>query len=333
MGIGCADMSPPDPAQIEEVLMGVGRMHPEEVPTDASLVHRLLAAQFPHWSHLPLEPVPSAGTANALYRLGEDLAARLPRIPSAAGQVEKEHRWLPRLAAHLPLPVPVPVGKGVPAEGYPWPWSVQQWIEGEDAVSGGISDPSRAATDLGRFVAALQRIDPTGGAPPGEHNFFRGVPLAARDAPTRAAIDELRQLGAGTPETGDLDISAVIATWEAALRAPAWDGPPLWFHGDLLAGNLLVRQGRLSAVIDFGGLGVGDPACDVMTAWTFLSASTRDAFRAVVQVDDPTWARGHGWALSVGLIALPYYRVSNPVFAKVARRAIDEALADQQRTG
>ena len=299
------------------------KMHADEVDTDVSLVGRLLAAQFPQWADLPIEPVLSAGTDNAIYRVGEDMAIRLPRVLRATGQVEKEHRWLPRLAPHLPLVIPVPLAKGTPAEGYPWHWSVYRWLEGETATIERIADPRQAATELAQFVAAMQRIDPTGGPLPGPDNSFRGVPLARRDAHTRAAIATL---------DGMLDPGAVTAAWEAALQAPAWQGPATWFHGDLLAANLLAQHGRLSAVIDFGCLGVGDPACDLMVAWTYLSAETRDVFRAGLPVDDATWARGRGWALSFGLIALPYYQSTNPVLAGIARYAIDEALADHEAT-
>ncbi len=301
--------------------MPARKMHAEEVGTDVSLVGRLLAAQFPRWADLPIDPVHSAGTENAIYRLGDDMAVRLPRLQRAAGQVEKEHRWLPRLAPLLPLAIPVPLAKGTPGEGYPWHWSVTRWLDGEDATAERIADPRQAATELGRFVAALQRIDPAGGPPPGEHNFFRGVPLAARDSPTRAAIASLR---------ATLDADAATAAWEAALEAPAWHGPPVWIHGDLQPGNLLAHQGRLSAVIDFGGLGVGDPACDLAVAWNLLPAGSRDVFRAALPFDDATWARGRGWALSFGLIALPYYRTTNPVLTGISRYAIDQALADHE---
>jgi aminoglycoside phosphotransferase (APT) family kinase protein len=210
----------------------------------------------------------------------------------------------------------------MPAEGYPWPWSIYQWLEGENATIERIADPRQAATELAQFVAALQRIDPAGGSPPGANNSFRGVPLAMRDSLTRAAIATLHST---------LDAGAVTSTWEAALQVRAWNGPAVWLHGDLLAGNLLAQKGRLSAVIDFGCLGVGDPACDVMVAWTYLSAEAREAFRAALPVDDATWARGRGWALSFGLIALPYYKISNPVLSGIARHAIDEALADHER--
>jgi aminoglycoside phosphotransferase (APT) family kinase protein len=299
--------------------MSAGKMHADEVNTDVSLVARLLTAQFPQWADLPIAPVPSSGTDNALYRLGDDLVVRLPRIHWAVEQVDKEHQWLPRLAPFLPLAVPVPLVKGNPGEGYPWHWSVYQWLEGENATVERNADQRQTATDLARFIAALQRIDATGGPPPGPHNSYRGEPLAMRGARTHGAIAALQ---------GALDVGAAAAVWNAAVEAPAWQGPPVWLHGDLQCGNLLAVEGRLSAVIDFGCLGVGDPACDVMAAWMFLSAETRDVFRAALQVDDATWARGRGWALSVGLIALPYYQNSNPVLARIARRAIDEALGD-----
>jgi aminoglycoside phosphotransferase (APT) family kinase protein len=301
--------------------MPADKMHADEVTTDVALVKRLLATQFPQWADLPIRPVRSAGTDNALYRLGDDMAVRLPRIHSAVAQVDKEQQWLPRLAPRLPLAVPVPLAKGSPAHGYPWNWSVYRWLEGENATLERLADPVQAALALAQFVAALQRIDPSGGPPPGTHNAFRGAPLALRDAPTRAAIASLR---------GTLDTDAATAAWEAALQAPAWPGPPVWLHGDLQSGNLLCVEGRLSAAIDFGCLGVGDPACDLMVGWNLLCAESREVFRVTLHVDDATRARGRGWALSMGLIALPYYRSSNPILAGIARRAIAEVLAEHR---
>lgn len=299
--------------------MPAKKMHVDEVDTNVSLVVRLLRAQFPQWADLPVAPVSSAGTDNALYRLGMDKVVRLPRIPGATQQVDKEHRWLPRLAPFLPLAIPAPLARGVPGAGYPWHWSVYSWLEGENATTGHIADPRQAATDLAHFIAALQQIPVAGEELPGPHNSSRGVPLAMRDRETRSAIAALR---------GVVNTEAVTAVWNAAIEAPAWSGSPVWLHGDLHSENLLVRQGRLRAVIDFGCLSVGDPACDVMAAWLFCSAETRDAFRAVLQVDDATWMRGRGWALSFGLIALPYYQNTNPVLARIARHAIDEAVDD-----
>ena len=307
--------------------MPAGKMHANEVATNASLVGRLLAAQFPQWADLAIAPVPSAGTDNALYRLGDDMVVRLPRIHWAVDTVDKEQQWLPKLAPLLPLAIPVPLAKGAPGEGYPWHWSVYRWLEGENATLDRIADPCQAATDLAQFIAALQRIDPTGGPPPGAHNSFRGAPLAVRDAPTRAAIDALDAMH------DTLDIDAVTAAWEAALQTPTWRGPPVWLHGDLQSGNLLARQGRLSAVIDFGCLGVGEPAMDLTVAWTLLSGRARDRFRAALAVDDASWTRGRGWALSFGLIALPYYHSTNPVLAGIYRRAIEQVLADHQAGG
>ncbi|MFJ4571547.1 aminoglycoside phosphotransferase family protein [Streptomyces sp. NPDC088846] len=299
--------------------MTAGKMHADEAEIDVSLVRRLVGAQFPQWADLPLDPVASAGTDNALYRLGEDMVVRLPRIPGAADQVAKEQQWLPRLAPLLPLPVPEPLGQGTPGEGYPWNWSVYPWLKGANVER--IADPGRTAVDLAGFVTALHAIGTDGGPPPGGHNFFRGVPLAARDAATRGAIAELAVA---------VDTDEVTAAWEAALRAPALSGAAVWIHGDLSSGNLLFQQDRLSAVIDFGGLGVGDPACDLIPAWEIFSAEHREGFRDALSVDAATWQRGRGWALSVALIQLPYYQHTNPPLAARSRHVIAEVLADHR---
>lgn len=304
--------------------MPAEKMHADEVDTDVSLVGRLLAEQFPEWADLALEPVRPLGTDNALYRLGDDMVVRLPRRERTSKTLEKERQWLPRLAPLLPLAVPVPLAEGMPAEGYPFAWSVYTWLKGENATIERITDLGQLATDLAQFVAALQQIDPTGGPSPGEHNFFRGEPLAARDAPTRAAIVSLR---------GAIDVGAVTAAWESARRAPDWEHPPVWIHGDLDSRNLLVEEARLSAVIDWGCLGVGDPACDVMVAWKVLSADTRDIFRTVLSLDESTWARARGWGLSQALGALSYYTLeTNPVLVREAQRWMAEVLGDAAST-
>jgi aminoglycoside phosphotransferase (APT) family kinase protein len=295
-------------------------MHADEVDTDAILVRRLLAEQFPHWADLPIQAIHPLGTDNANYRVGEEVLVRLPRRKRTVGTLEKERRWLPRVAPLLPVAVPLPLGEGVPAEGYPFPWSVYTWLEGENATVGRITDVGQLATDLAQFVAALQGIDPIGGPSPEEHNFFRGEPLARRDEATRAAIASLAR---------EIDADAVTAAWEAALQAPEWERLPVWVHGDLDSRNVLVERGRLCAVIDFGCLGVGDPACDVMVAWKLLSAETRELFRDALSVDEATWARGRGWALSQALMALGYYTLeTNPVLVREARRWLAEVLAD-----
>jgi aminoglycoside phosphotransferase (APT) family kinase protein len=298
--------------------MPAEKMHADEVETDVHLVRRLLAAQFPHWAELPIAPVESAGTDNALYRLGDDMAVRLPRIHWATGQVDKEQRWLPKLAPLLPVAIPVPLGRGEPGEGYPWSWSVYGWLEGENPSVDRLADPQQLAADLAAFIAALQRLDLADGPQAG-----RGVPLARRDTDTRTAIEALH---------GTVDTDAVTAVWEAALRAPEWTGAPVWLHSDLAPGNLLIIDGRLSGVIDFAGVGVGDPAGDLPVAWNLLPAEARNVFRAALGVDDATWERGRGWALSIALIQLPYYRDTNPALAAGARHTIAEVLVDRCET-
>lgn len=286
------------------------RMHVDEVDIDQALVRRLVAAQFPDWAELPIEPVRFFGTDNAIYRLGDELAVRLPRREKNVETLKKELRWLPELAPQLPLPIPTPVAVGAPGAGYPLRWAVYRWVAGEAPASEAV-DPD----DLAAFIAALERIDPAGGPAPGPHNANRGEPLARRDPPVRAALRAL-------------DVDGAAAVWEQSLDAPAWAGAPVWIHGDLDARNVLVRNGRLSGVIDFGCLGIGDPACDVMVAWKLFSAERRESFREALAVDDATWTRARGWALSQALGALSYYtEENNPVLVREAGRWLAEALA------
>jgi aminoglycoside phosphotransferase (APT) family kinase protein len=217
-------------------------MHADEVHTDVALVRRLLAGQFPHWVNLPVVPVDSYGTDHDIYRLGGRLSVRLPRIAWAAGQAAKEAAWLPRLAPHLPLAVPVPLALGRPGEGYPFDWSVCQWLPGADA-NGTIADLEQAAVDLAGFVRALQKVDTAGAHP--RPAGGRGGPLAQHDEQVRRSVEQLADR---------VDGKAILRSWQESLHAPAWDGPQVWVHGDLLPGNLLVVDGRLSAVIDFGGI-------------------------------------------------------------------------------
>lgn len=294
----------------------VVKMHDDEVDIDAHLVRRLLAAQFPQWADLPLTPVPSAGTDNAMYRLGENLAVRIPRIGWAVQSLRTEQHWLPRIAGHLPLACPIPVGVGTPAEGFEWPWSVCCWVEGDNPVVGRLTDPIGLAQDLAVFITALRTIDPTGGPP-----THRGSPLAVQDKEVRAALPEL---------DGLIDVRTAMSAWEEALDVPVYDGPPMWFHGDLSPFNLLTKQGRLSGVIDFGLMGVGDPSIDLIPAWNLLPPAAREQFRTTLGVDDHTWARGRGWALSGALIALPYYKDTNPRLADNARHVIGEILTGHQ---
>ena len=303
-------------------------MRPDDTPPtrdeiDVALVSRLVASQFPQWAGLPIKPVQFGGWDNKTFHLGDGMSVRLPSGQGYAAQVEKEHRWLQRLAPHLPLPIPVPLAMGAPAEGYPWHWSIYRWLDGEIATVANIADLRQFAAALAQFLAALQRIDPTGGPPAGPHSFYRGGPLTVYDSEARQAIAVLE---------GEIDAAAATAVWQAALNA-TWHGPPVWTHGDVAAGNLLVKEGRLSAVIDFGCSSVGDPACDLTIAWTLLSGESREAFYAGVPVDGAAWARGRGWALWKALITLAEHIKTNPARAEEARHVIYEVLADHKQAG
>ncbi len=285
-------------------------MHDGQVRTDADLAGRLIASQFPQWQRLPITPVESFGTDHDVYRLGEALSVRLPVIAWATAQADKEARWLPRLAPHLPLRVPLTLGIGQPEFGYPFTWSVTEWLAGEDAVKGDL-DLTRAAEDLAGFVSAL-RAAPTDGAPdrpPGA----RGSPLAELDANMR---DALARLGDG------VDRTAVERVWDEALEAEAHPGPEVWVHGDLLPGNLIVAGRRLTGVIDFGGLNVGDPACDLQPAWSLFRGASRDAYREAVRTDDAAWLRGRGWSAVQAVMALPYYWDTNPGIVRQSWRVL-----------
>ncbi|ATQ42382.1 aminoglycoside phosphotransferase family protein [Caulobacter mirabilis] len=279
----------------------------------------MLAAQHPRWAGLPLTPVASAGTDNALFRLGDDLVVRLPKEARAASQGVKEQAWLPRLSTQLPLAIPAPVATGAPGAGFPWGWSVCRWLDGRDAWTTPPDDPIHTGEALGAFVAALQRIDAAGGPASGEQNSWRGVPLRILDRTARRSIAGIADL---------LDAERLTAIWAAALAAPRHAGPPTWIHGDLHPGNLLVGDGRLTAVIDFGLLGVGDPAADLMAAWSVVPAEGRQAFRAAVEPDAAAWTRARGWAVYAGAVALSYYRERNPTLAAISRRTLEAVLAD-----
>ncbi|ESY40746.1 aminoglycoside phosphotransferase family protein [Mesorhizobium sp. RSR380A] len=293
---------------------------PDPKPTiDTDLVRRLVNAQFPQWRHLPVSPVTFGGWDNRTFHLGNDMTLRLPSAAPYALQVEKEHRWVPTLAPLLPLPIPVPLAMGEPGEDYPWQWSVYRWIDGETAKTAEIADRRQFAVDLAKFLIALRRIDPAGGPPAGQHNFFRGGSLSVYDNQTREALQALE---------GQIDTQAATAVWDAALAA-TWQGSPVWFHGDVAWGNLLVQNGRLSAIIDFGTSGIGDPSCDLAIAWTFFQGESREAFRAAIDVDEATWARGRGWTLWKALITVAGHD-ANQAEAERSRRVIDDVLADHR---
>jgi aminoglycoside phosphotransferase (APT) family kinase protein len=288
-------------------------MHADEVDINVGLVERLLAEQFPQWSDLPVTRVRSTGTVNAIFRVGDDYCARLPRKESWSKDLEDECHWLPKLASSLSLRVPEPVAPGTPGSGYPFSWAIYRWIDGTPYADELVDDEERAATDLARFVAELRRID-SSGAPKGGRR-----PLRELDAETRTAIDNA---------SDEIDSVATTAAWELAVQTPSWAGTPVWIHADLLRPNLLVHAGRLHAVIDFGALGVGDPAADVIAAWSVFGSAGRQVFRTALDVDDGTWDRARGIALHQAAMIIPYYRETNPDFAAYAKRTIEEILID-----
>jgi aminoglycoside phosphotransferase (APT) family kinase protein len=284
---------------------------------DAALVRRLIAAQFPQWRHLPVRPVAVDGWDNRTYRLGDDMTVRLPTARGYVPAVAKENRWLPVLAPALPVPIPQVLGVGEPGEGYPHPWSVRRWIDGETAAPERIRDMAEFAEQVAEFILALQEADATDGPGAGAHSFYRGASPAHYDEETRRCLAALR---------GRVDTARAAAVWEDALAA-TWHGEPVWFHGDIAHGNLLVRDGRLAAVIDFGTSGTGDPACDLVIAWTLFEGRSREAFRRAIRQDDGTWARARGWALWKAMLCLASDSTP-PDEAAGHRRVIEAVLAD-----
>ncbi|MEV0681341.1 aminoglycoside phosphotransferase family protein [Actinosynnema sp. NPDC050436] len=283
----------------------------EERPIPEPLVRLLLAESFPRWADLPLRRVASFGTDHVMYRLGGDMVVRLPKVDWAVEGVRHENRWLPELAPHLPVPVPEPLGLGRPAAGYPWPWAVHRWLEGANPEE--VGEPRAFAEDVAAFIAAMRRV-----RLPGAPTTRRGDPLATRDEATRRAIADIAD---------QVDVAGVTRAWETALAAPAWDGDPVWLHGDLSPGNVLVRDGRFGAVIDFSLSGVGDPAADLVVAWNLVPEEGRQALREALGDDDATWERGQGLALSIALVQLQYWE-HNPLLAGNSRHIIDQVMAD-----
>lgn len=265
-----------------------------QAPIDAELVRCLLGEQFPQWAELSVRQVLPGGWDNRTFRVGEDLSARLPSADHYVAAVDKEQRWLPVLAPLLPVAIPAPLARGRPGCGFPRPWSVYRWLPGAPARADAIEDLSAFAHDAAGFLGALQAIDANAGPAAGDHSFGRGGPLARYDDETRSTAAAQRHR---------VDLAAVLAVWDAALAAPH-RAAPVWVHGDMTASNLLVRDGRLSAVIDFGTCAVGDPACDLVLAWTLLSGASRAEFAATIGADPGTWARARGWALWKALLTL-----------------------------
>ena len=287
------------------------------VEITSQLVSALLAAQFPQWARLPLIPVEPGGWDNRTFRLGDAMAVRLPSAECYAEQVDKEQRWLPWLAPQLPLAVPSPLAVGEPGAEYPWHWSIYRWIDGETVATSSNVDLAVLASDLARFLVELQSLDATQGPAPGAHNFQRGGSLSIYDQQTRRAIAALGR---------EIDAARATEIWDEAL-ATSWDRTPVWIHGDVAAGNLLLQDAKLHAVIDFGCCAVGDPACDLVAAWTIFDAGSADDFRKRLQLDDATWQRARGWALWKALITLVDELAADATAADRTRALIERIIS------
>lgn len=295
-------------------------LHAKEWHIDDSLVRTLLLEQCPIWAHLRLQRLRHSGTDNIIYRLGNEFLIRLPRTPESALRTQKEHLWLPVIGDKLPLCIPVPLFMGVASSRFPGPWTIQPWFQGQTADQLAL-DEATVADQLAQWLCALQQLPTSEELLPGPHNFYRGTPLYERDDEVQAALRQLKSL---------IDTTMVSKAWKVLRDTPPWPYPPTFIHGDLLPNNILVMAKRITAILDFGGLGIGDPACDLIPAWRLLSTRGRIRFQQQLKCDQNTWLRGQGWALSIGLIALPYYRYTLPDFAKLAEYMIREVMQNFQ---
>jgi aminoglycoside phosphotransferase (APT) family kinase protein len=296
-------------------------MHDDEVRATAGQVRSLLRDQCPSWAALPVVALADdvEGTDHVLFRVGDELVARMPKIASAVDQVESDARWLPVVAPRLPVSVPVPVFVGEPGAGFPWRWSLVPWIPGETPPRLGCDDVFLAA-DLAAFARALHSVAADGGPrkPPGT----RGSALVHADPGVRDALSRLVEHDDG------FDVAAAEAAWNICLQAPEWDGAPVWIHGDLQPGNLIISNGRLTGVVDFGAFGVGDPAPDLAPAlWTFVGEA-RTAYRKAMDYDEATWLRACGWALGPSLTGIDYYRHTFGRMAEHGRRMVRAVVAE-----
>lgn len=291
------------------------KMHPHELTIDSALVNTLLEDQCPQWVHLPLRAIPSSGTDHTLFHLGDEFIVRLPRIDWAAASIDKEYEWLPKITTYLTTPIFTPLFKGKPNSIYPWSWLVGKYHNGHSPKAEQADEYALLAQDLANFLNQFHSI-PIASGPFSR----RGVPLSELNEKTQQAMHQL---------DGEIDIHHVTELWQQCMATLPWQQPPVWVHGDFLPGNILIQNNRLAAVIDFSDLGVGDPACDLVIAWGLMNAKSRNIFRNhLIHMDNHTWMRGKGWALSIALIMLPYYKNSNPTLAQLARRMIEQILYD-----
>lgn len=309
-------------------------LHEDEIEINLPLVRALVDRAVPEFAGRRLRPLDASGSSNALFRLGDDLLVRLPRQPGGSETIAKEAHWLPYLAPALPVTTPEVVTVGEPDLGYPERWSIVRWIDGSapdlPTAAGAAGELAR---DLADVVAALRGLSiPPDALTDPALRWYRGEPLAAMDAPTRRYLADCRRLSGL-----DLDLGACLRVWETAMTLPgAGDGGEVrWLHGDLLAENLLVSDSRLTAVLDFGGLAVGDPTVDLVVGWELLDQSGREAFRSLLDVDEVTWLRGRAWALVIAVMTFPYYWTTMPerctARLAMARAVLDDAASERRQ--
>lgn len=293
-------------------------MNPHNItPT---LVKKLITYQFPEFAHLDIQPVKVQGHDNRTFRLGEDMLIRMPTAESYALKVPKEQELLPRLKPHLTTAIPVPLKMGQPTHDYPFPFSIYQWLDGESANNVLIHDDDleNIAIGLACFLNEFQRIDPHFGPPPGAHNWYRGDHISVYD---KGARDQIEQID------GLIDCQSALALWEKAMQTK-WQNPPVWIHGDVAAGNILVHDGKLTGIIDFGGMGVGDPACDLVIAWTFLKNKSREVFKQGINVDNDTWLRAKAWCLWKATFELCNEQNKKCLRATTQKQIINDVLTE-----
>ncbi|MGL6173109.1 MAG: aminoglycoside phosphotransferase family protein [Cellulosilyticaceae bacterium] len=278
------------------------------------IVEQLIQQQFPKWKNLDIKPVEKSGHDNRTFHLGDEMTVRLPSGKDYVPQVEKELEWLPKLQLGISLPITSPIAKGEASELYPYPWSINGYIQGETVDYDTVKDLNLLAKDLACFLKELQAIESIDAPVAGRHNFYRGASLAVYNEETESALEKLKDI---------LPIEKLAVVWEKALQSK-WEKEGVWIHGDVAPGNLLVKAGKLCGVIDFGIMGVGDPACDYAMAWTFFDEESRSVFLS--HLDSGTVDRGRGWALWKALIT---YNNDNKAVRLNARKTIQAILNEK----